>query len=142
MDDMKSLKYKIRISRRPLEAAQADSRQSVFYHGTIKSNLPSILKTGLKATEGWGGTAKPGVFISPTIDDAIYWAKMGMLKKLGLPPDKANFNKVSDDDVAIIKIQVPPDRMIDVIERKKKEFSLPDDKQFVGSIPKEWLSVL
>jgi RNA:NAD 2'-phosphotransferase (TPT1/KptA family) len=117
-------------------------RQSVFYHGTIKSNLPSILKSGLKATEGWGGAVKPGVFMSPTISDAVYWAKMAMLKKIGLSPDKENFNKVSDGDIAIIKIQVPPDRMADVIERKKKEFSLPNDKQFVGSIPKEWLSVI
>lgn len=79
--------------------------------------------------------------MSPTISDAIYWAKMGMLKKLGLEPEKENLSKVPDSDIAIIKIQIPPDRMVDVIERKKKEFSLPDDKQFVGSIPKEWLSV-
>lgn len=130
-------KYKIRILQRSAEG----SRQFTYYHGTSKSNLPSIMKTGLKATEGWGGALKPGVFMSPTISDAIYWAKMGMLKKLGLEPEKENLSKVPDSDIAIIKIQIPPDRMVDVIERKKKEFSLPDDKQFVGSIPKEWLSV-
>jgi RNA:NAD 2'-phosphotransferase (TPT1/KptA family) len=46
----------------------------LFYHGTLKRNVPSILRTGLRAAFGFGAE-KPGVFLSSSYEDALHWAK-------------------------------------------------------------------
>ena len=46
------------------EFAIRGDHPTVLYHGTLRSNVNSILATGLRAGAGWGGAAKPGVFLS------------------------------------------------------------------------------
>ena len=121
-----------------------EERPMVLYHGTLKDSVGSILSGGLKAGGGWGGAAKPGVFLSPTPEDASYWAKMTLLRKRGLPKDSQLFNELTDEDlseIVILKIRIPVDEVDNVIERRMS-FSLPNDLQYVGSIPPDWISVL
>jgi hypothetical protein len=122
------------------ESSQAPT---VLYHGTLRERVPSILATGLRATEGWGGAASPGVFLSPTREDAEYWATAALLKKLGLPVPQgvalaAPFEAAGD--VAVLTVAVPPGAAANIVPRRKS-FSLPGDVQYVGSIPPEWISV-
>lgn len=116
---------------------------TVLYHGTLRERVPSILSAGLRATEGWGGAASPGVFLSPTREDAEYWATAALLKKLGLPVPQgvalaAPFEAAGD--VAVLAVAVPPSAAANIVPRRKS-FSLPGDVQYVGSIPPEWISV-
>ena len=127
-----------------LEYLMEEERPMVLYHGTLRDSVGSILSGGLKAGGGWGGAAKPGVFLSPTPEDASYWAKMTLLRKRGLPKDSQLFNELTDEDlseIVILKIRIPVDEVDNVIERRMS-FSLPNDLQYVGSIPPEWISVL
>jgi hypothetical protein len=123
---------------------EEEERPMVLYHGTLRDSVGSILSGGLKAGGGWGGAAKPGVFLSPTPEDASYWAKMTLLRKLGLPKDNAYFEQLTDnvlEEIVILKIEIPSEEAGNVIERRMS-FSLPNDLQYVGSIPPEWISVL
>lgn len=127
-----------------LEYLMEEERPMVLYHGTLRDNVESILSGGLKAGGGWGGAAKPGVFLSPTPEDASYWAKMTLLRKLGMPKDNAYFDQLTDydmEEIVILKIRIPSEEAGNVIERRMS-FSLPNDLQYVGSIPPEWISVL
>ena len=126
--------------RRCMTREVIDSNYIVFYHGTLKSAIPSIMKTGLRATEGWGGAARPGVFLSASFDDAVYWSKMSTLKKMGLEQKESNFDEVPDDEVAVLEIHIP-DRLRDSLVPRNKSFNLSGDIQFVGATPPEWISV-
>jgi hypothetical protein len=122
------------------ESSQAPT---VLYHGTLRERVPSILASGLRATEGWGGAASPGVFLSPTREDAEYWATAALLKKLGLPvPQGVELVAPSEHAgaVAVLAVAVPPAAAGNIVPRRKS-FSLPGDVQFVGSVPPEWISV-
>lgn len=114
----------------------------ILYHGTLRDRVGSIMQTGLRATEGWGGAAKPGVFLSPTVEDATYWDKMTLLRKAGIAGSAANFDELDDamlSDIAILEIRIPPEALSNLVPRRKS-FSLPGDVQYVGSIPPEWIS--
>jgi hypothetical protein len=99
-----------------------------LYHGTLGDRVGSIMQTGLRATEGWGGAAKPGVFLSPTVEDATYWA------------EKARERAAMPSDIAILKVRIPSEETHNLVPRRKS-FSLPNDIQYVGSIPPEWISL-
>lgn len=114
----------------------------VLYHGTLSERVPSILSSGLRATEGWGGAANPGVFLSPTREAAEYWGTAALLKKLGLPvPQGVDLHPPPgyEGDVSVLAVEIPPEESDNVVPRRKS-FSLPGDVQFVGSIPPEWIS--
>ena len=116
---------------------------TVLYHGTLRGRVPSILATGLRATEGWGGAPKPGVFLSPTREDAEYWGTAGLLKAMGLPvPQGAELAPPpgTEGEVVVLAVTIPPDALGTIVPRRKS-FSLPGDVQFVGSIPPEWISI-
>lgn len=114
------------------------SQQLIFYHGTLPQYVSSILKTGLRATEGWGGVAAPGVFLSRTIEDAEFWARMSALKSKGLPQKEEYFSEVRSEEIAVLEISIPPEEMSNLVPRRK-EFNLEGDMQFVGPIPPQWL---
>ena len=118
-----------------------DSESLVFYHGTTKDAIPSIMNGGLQATKGWGGASNPGVFLSKSVENARYWSKMSLLKKLGLPYDESNFGEVAEDEITVFEVRIPADHSGDVIKRNAS-FSLAGDMQFVGSVPTEWLSLI
>jgi hypothetical protein len=118
---------------------------TVLYHGTLRDRLPSILASGLRATEGWGGAAAPGVFLSPTRGDAEYWAAASALKRAGRPvPQGVDLlgllTPEEAADIAIVAVHVPPEESPNLVPRRKS-FSLPGDVQYVGSVPPEWLEV-
>lgn len=116
---------------------------TVLYHGTLRDRIPSILATGLRATEGWGGASRPGVFLSPTRADAEYWGTAGLLKAMGLPvPQVAELTPPpgAEGEVVVLAVTIPPEELGSIVPRRKS-FSLPGDVQFVGSIPPEWISV-
>lgn len=124
-------------------ASRADD-PTILYHGTLRSNVSSILSTGLRAGKGWGGAEKPGVFLSSTPEDALYWAKMAMLGRMGLNTDSESFDILEKEglmeQLAILRVEVPPEAAGSLVPRRTS-FSLPNDMQFVGSIPAEWISV-
>jgi hypothetical protein len=127
----------------PEKMYESSQAPTVLYHGTLRERVPSILSAGLRATEGWGGAAAPGVFLSPTREDAEYWATAALLKKLGLPVPQgvalaAPFEAAGE--VAVLAVAVPPSGTANIVPRRKS-FSLPGDVQYVGSIPPEWISV-
>lgn len=124
-------------------ASRADA-PTILYHGTLRSNVNSILGTGLRASKGWGGAEKPGVFLSSTPGDALYWAKMAMLGRMGLDTDSKSFDILEKEgllnQLAVLRVEVPPEADGSLVPRRTS-FSLPNDMQFVGSIPAEWISV-
>jgi hypothetical protein len=97
--------------------------------------VASIMQTGLRATEGWGGAAKPGVFLSPTVEDATYWATMALRRSA-----KMSGSDALPSDIAILEVQIPPEESHNLVPRRKS-FSLPGDVQYIGSIPPEWISL-
>lgn len=108
----------------------------LFYHGTLKKNVPSILRTGLRAGFGFGAE-KPGVFLSSSYEDALHWAKEA----------QENAEIKDGADPAVIVVDLPNEELENVVRRTnqfaKKYFEpLPGDKQYLGSIPAEYLSVL
>jgi hypothetical protein len=116
---------------------------TVLYHGTLHERVPSIMRAGLTAGPGWGGAPKPGVFLSPTREDAEYWAKMALARKLGMPGSEDSFDILDTDalsQIAIIEVHIPLEEAHNIIPRVKS-FSLLGDVQFVGSIPPEWLNL-
>lgn len=124
-------------------ASRADA-PTVLYHGTLRSNVNSILATGLRAGKGWGGAAKPGVFLSATPEDALYWSKMSMLGRMGLDTEAESFDILEKEglmgQLAVLRVEVPADATGSLVPRRTS-FSLSNDMQFVGSIPPEWISV-
>jgi len=83
----------------------------VLYHGTMRTNLPWILKEGLKPYEGWGGYGMKGVFLSGDIEGAEYWAKIQHQKESGgrLEVDRFDrkFGSQKDELLAILKVTIP-----------------------------------
>ena len=114
---------------------------TVLYHGTLAEYAPSIARTGLRAGEGWGGAAKPGVFLSANVEDAMHWAKMTALKKMKLPQEESYFNQVDEADLAVVKVTIPESERHNVIPRQRS-YNLPGDMQFVGSVPPEWITIV
>jgi hypothetical protein len=106
-----------------------------FYHGTLKRNVSGILRTGLRAGFGFGAE-KPGVFLSSSYEDALHWAKEA----------QENAEIKDGADPAVIVVDLPNEELENVVRRTnqfaKKYFEpLPGDKQYLGSIPAEYLSV-
>lgn len=113
----------------------------VLYHGTLHDRVPSILSSGLRAGSGWGGAASPGVFLSPSREDAEYWGTASLLKQLSLPVPRGGDRSPTgtEGDVVVLTITVPHEESGNIVPRRKS-FSLPGDVQFVGNIPPEWIS--
>jgi len=130
----------VKIKLGQLRSLIREALETVLYHGTVKEYAPSIIATGLRAGEGWGGAAKPGVFLSANVADAMYWAKMTALKKLKLPQEESYFDQVDEADLAIIKVAVPENERHNVVPRQRS-YNLPGDVQYVGSIPPEWITI-
>ena len=138
------MKITMRDLRQVIREALADGG-TVLYHGTLRDRVPSILASGLRATEGWGGAAKPGVFLSPTRDDAEYWAAAAFLKRAGRPvPQGVDLMGLLTPEeraeTAVVSVHVPPEESSSLVPRRKS-FSLPGDVQYVGSVPPEWLKL-
>ncbi|NBW06532.1 MAG: hypothetical protein EBR82_00725 [Caulobacteraceae bacterium] len=112
-----------------------------FYHGTLKDAVPSILRTGLRAGQGWGGAAKPGVFLSTSPDSALYWAKMSFLTRHGLPAEESSFDRVDPSQLVVLRVDVPPEERSNIVPRQRS-YNLAGDSQYVGSVPPGWISVL
>ena len=130
---------RIRVSalRRLVREALEDEGLT-FYHGTLRDAVPSILRVGLRAGEGWGGGAAPGVFLSKSHESALYWAKISLLKKLGLPQVPSNFPGLDESETVVLQVSVPPEEVGNVVPRQKR-FNLPGDSQYVGSVPPQWI---
>jgi hypothetical protein len=114
---------------------------TTYYHGTLREFVPSILRTGIRAGHGWGGAARPGVFLSASPEAALYWSKMSLLKKLGLPQKESNFDALDESELVILRVDVPPEGMESVVPRRTP-FSRPGDMQHEGSVPPEWITLL
>ena len=112
-----------------------------LYHGTLRDAVPSILRTGLRAGQGWGGAEKPGVFLCASQETALYWAKMSLLKKLGRPQDPSEFLDLDEDQLAVLEVTVPSEEVTNVVPRQKS-FNLPGDSQYVGSVPPQWIKLI
>ena len=117
-----------------------ETMQPPLYHGTLRDNVPSILRTGIRAGQGWGGAARPGVFLSATPEAALYWSKMSLLKKMGLPQEESNFPGLDESELAVLRVSVPPEESSNVVPRRTS-FALPGDSQYVGAVPPEWITV-
>lgn len=98
----------------------------IFYHGARQGNLSSILSAGLRPGYGWGAES-PGVFLSKDFETANYWAAASA--------EKSNIK----DDYVVLQVNIPDDQMMNVIPRKTS-FAKPGDVQYLGHIPKEWVS--
>ena len=114
---------------------------TTYYHGTLREFVPSILRTGIRAGHGWGGAARPGVFLSASPEAALYWSKMSLLKKLGLPQEDRNFDALDESELAVLRVDVPPEGMESVVPRRTP-FSKQGDMQYVGPVPPEWITLL
>lgn len=141
---MKEKILELNLRRLIREFAAQVKEPTVLYHGTLRSNVQSILTTGLRAGAGWGGAEKPGVFLSSTPEDALYWAKMSMLGRMGLDSEAESFDLIEKeglmDQLAVMRVEVPAEDTISLVPRRTS-FSLPNDMQFVGSVPREWIDV-
>lgn len=140
---MKEKILELNLRRLIREFAIRGDHPTVLYHGTLRSNVNSILATGLRAGAGWGGAAKPGVFLSSSPEDAMYWAKMSMATRMGLDTEPEALDLIEKqglmDQLAVLRIEVPSGESGSLVPRKTS-FSLPNDMQFVGSVPPEWIS--
>ena len=113
---------------------------TTYYHGTLREFVPSILRTGISAGHGWGGVAKPGVFLSAIPETALYWSKMSLLKKLGLPQVESNFNILDESELAVLRVDVPPEGMEFIVPRRTS-FNRPGDMQHEGPVPPAWITL-
>lgn len=124
-------------------ASRADA-PTILYHGTLRSNVNSILASGLRAGKGWGEAKKEGVFLSSSPENAMYWAKMSLLAKIGLNTDSSMFDEIEDrdllDQLAILRVEVPAEFSKYLVPRITS-FARPNDMQFEGAVPPEWISV-
>lgn len=113
---------------------------TVLYHGTLSSDVPSILRSGIKAGEGWGGAEHPGVFLCRDPEDAYVWGATKALGRKGAPPTEEEVASVDPSLVSVLEVHVPPEAVGSIASRQK-EFNRPGDLQFVGSVPSQWISV-
>lgn len=109
-----------------------------FYHGTLKKNVTPILLGGLRAGFG-AGAEKPGVFLSSSYEDAMHWAKKTQ--------KKAEKRGEIDAEPIVLVVDLPEEELENVIKRTnnfaKMHFEpLPNDKQYLGSIPAKYISVM
>lgn len=136
----------------------------VLYHGTPKANVPGILKRGIRLCEGWGGAGTSGVYLSGTIDGAIYWAKVAWLRDHHHDVDTERFERYcpqADKCIAVLKVTIPPSHVccLRADMEQYEDVQLPpeynDPKQFekdwqaslryirdvrfTGKIPPEWI---
>lgn len=78
-----------------------------FYHGTLKTNIPSILSSGISATTGWGWAGQDGVSLATNRDEALYWAKMQWLIANEMSPEERNFRFVPETDLGVVEVTLP-----------------------------------
>jgi hypothetical protein len=62
--------------------------QTVLFHGTLKSQVPEILREGLLPGEGCAGAGVCGVFLSNSMDGALHWAKYRFMTDRGEDSDR------------------------------------------------------
>jgi len=65
--------------------------------------------------------------LSKDFETANYWAAASA--------EKSNIK----DDYVVLQVNIPDDQMMNVIPRKTS-FAKPGDVQYLGHIPKEWVS--
>lgn len=128
---------KIRISDLRRIIREVAGEPVVLYHGTLRTNLPKILRDGLRSGFGWGAE-KAGVFLSANVENAAYWARRSHATKvLGLGRD-AELPLINDSEIAVLRVTIPADFTENLRERRTS-FSKPEDMQYVGDIPPEWI---
>lgn len=130
----------------------------VLFHGTPRSKLKEILKTGLEPSPGWV-TGAEGVYLSKTRDGALYWAKLAFMAAREETLEIARFDRRYGKDVekllAIVSVTIPESGLVhlraDMEQAEDVGFegeagdwtaSLDEigDAMFVERVPAAWIS--
>jgi hypothetical protein len=99
-----------------------------LYHGTLREYLDPILRGGIEVGEGWGGAGTSGVFLSKTVDGAVYWAKMGYQREHEERMEISKFDPANLKELAVVKVSVPADKT----ENLRADMEQADDVGFEG----------
>ena len=130
----------------------------VFYHGTPRKKLSSILKKGIEPSAGWGGAGTFGVYLAGTPQGALYWAKIAHQASNGEKMEASRFDRKYGDRVAeilaIVSVTVPSEAVANLRadmeqaedvgfdgEETDWEASLEEigDVMYDGHVPAEWV---
>lgn len=139
-----------------------DTPSRRFYHGTLVSALPSILKNGLKVSSGWGGAGTEGVYLSGSVGGAKYWAKLAYQREHDDRLEADRFDrkfpgKKADKVIAVLAIDIPEKFLKNLradMEQAEDvgfegdesdwEASLVEigDVRYIGPVPPTWIEKL
>jgi hypothetical protein len=131
-----------------------------LFHGTLRENLPEILRDGISVGEGWGGAGTSGVFLSRTREGALYWAKLAWQRANEEKLEVERFDRRFPNPyevLAVVEVEIPPDCLVSLKADLEQEEDMnldqpldPDDWQasldligdvrFDGPVRPEWLS--
>lgn len=152
--------FDIMNARRIASHIIAQAQSLVLYHGTLRSNISSIQKSGLKPSSGWGGWGTEGVFLEATNDGALYWAKICHQRSVDKNMDTERFDREfgpkQDELLAVLKVTVPASHLVNLNAdmEQAEDFGFDGDEsdwqesleeigavRYKGTIPPSWISV-
>jgi len=132
----------------------------LLYHGTLKDRVPAILSEGLKKGFGWGGYGSEGVFLAPTVDVAMTWAKIAAVHAYNEDSDES----LDDDEydrlpskwkrATVLEVKIPDayvSKLLPDVEQAEdygfdpEEVTLEESlgygaAMYPGNVPKSWVS--
>ena len=116
---------------------EGDMSSVVLYHGTLRSNLEDILSNGLSVHEGWGGAGTSGVYLTKSIDGALYWAKLAYMREIEEDLEAHKFDrkygKKINDLLVVLKVTIPADK----VDNLRADMEQAEDYGFEGD-PEDW----
>ena len=132
----------------------------VLYHGTLRSNLESIMQDGLRKSSGWGGAGTTGVYLSRSPKGALYWAKIAYMnaQEDSMEPERFDrkYGKQEKDLLVVLRVEIPVEQTknlkADMEQAEEYGFEgAPEDWQeglevigdvmYNGDIPREWIRI-
>lgn len=114
----------------------------ILYHGTQRKYIDSIMKDGIRTTEGRGGAGTSGVYLSATPQGALYWAKDNFvmdhpeIKEISRL-DRHYTSEELEEMFVVLKVKIPANKTSFL----KADMEQAEDVGFEGS-DKDWESSL
>jgi hypothetical protein len=147
-----------KIEPKPLPS----KRKSVtLYHGTLRKDVPSILKNGLRSHPGYGGAGTEGVYLTNRPATALYWAKSRYQLEHEEHPDTERFDRHHGQEVgkllAVLQVVIPASNFgnlfADMEQSEDVQFDGDEsdweaglkaigDVRYGGTIPPQWISLV